>query len=167
VSSVAFEADADESLWGFAVRSYALPGVAERCLRLQDEHGLDVDVVLAVLWSASRGVELDDRQLARVLDAAAPARGRVLEIRALRRAVGEARSEDPRWEECYASLKGAELAAERVELMAIEVVVPDPLRVAETNASMLARRGLRRYAAHGRGSATSLLFELAQRVLAW
>ncbi len=39
-----------ESLWNFSVRIYRLPQVSETCLRLQNEHGLDVNLLLFALW---------------------------------------------------------------------------------------------------------------------
>lgn len=39
-----------ESLWNFSVRVYRLPQVSETCLRLQNEHGLDVNLLLFALW---------------------------------------------------------------------------------------------------------------------
>ena len=115
-----------ELLWGFAVRVYARPGVAPLCLRLQDEHDLDVDVLLGLLWLSERGIELDEPSLASILDAAAPAHARARQLRALRRVVGSDREADPRWQPTYEHLKAAELAAERVALSCIEAAASDP-----------------------------------------
>jgi uncharacterized protein (TIGR02444 family) len=41
-------------LWQFSLGFYAKAGVAKACLRLQDEFGADVNVLLALLWLASR-----------------------------------------------------------------------------------------------------------------
>jgi uncharacterized protein (TIGR02444 family) len=153
--------------WAFALQAYALPGVAPLCMRLQDEHGLDVDVVLACLWLAARGGTLDDPDLDRMLAAAAPARARVLELRALRHAVGSDREHDPRWQATYEQLKAAELAAERVELSCIETALaPTPLAPAAEPAG-LALGSLRRYAARcGAPSCDPLLQTLVDHVLA-
>ncbi|MCX4246808.1 TIGR02444 family protein [Paraliomyxa miuraensis] len=142
-----------DALWRFAVRTYALPGVAPLCLRLQDEHGVDVDVVLGLLWLAERGVELDEASLTAMLDAAAPVHARVEQLRVLRRAVSSDREHDPRWQSTYEHLKAAELAAERVELSRIEAAVA-PLVVdpaaprAHDRAPELAGLALPRYAEH-------------------
>lgn len=37
------------------MRLYAQPGVSDACLRLQDEHGLDVNLVLFCIWSGLAG----------------------------------------------------------------------------------------------------------------
>ena len=94
--------------------------MADCCLALQDEHGLDVDVVLACVWHTARGGTLEEATLERVLAAIAPIQARVREIRSLRRTVGHDRDRDPAWEEAYRGLKATELAAERVELSRIE-----------------------------------------------
>jgi uncharacterized protein (TIGR02444 family) len=39
-----------ESFWDFSIRIYAKPGVAQACLRLQDKHSLDVNLVLLCAW---------------------------------------------------------------------------------------------------------------------
>ncbi len=39
-----------ESLWNFSVRVYRRPEVSQTCLLLQNEHGLDVNLLLFALW---------------------------------------------------------------------------------------------------------------------
>lgn len=52
----AWEKAASDEFWAFSLALYARAGVPERCLRLQDEGGLDVNLVLFCLWSGlSRG----------------------------------------------------------------------------------------------------------------
>jgi uncharacterized protein (TIGR02444 family) len=41
--------------WRFSVGFYSQPGVAPACLQLQDEAGVDVNLLMYLLWSASRG----------------------------------------------------------------------------------------------------------------
>lgn len=134
------------TLWAFAGRTYEREGVAPVCLRLQDEHDLDVDVLLAGLWIASHGQPVDEHRLDAILQAAAPARARVTQIRALRRAIGSERERDPAWQATYEQLKAAELAAERVELERIEATLTPWLVKSEGEPIALAREGLRRYA---------------------
>jgi uncharacterized protein (TIGR02444 family) len=45
----------DGSLWTFAVRLYAAPGVADACLGLQDRFGCDVNLLLFAAWMAAVG----------------------------------------------------------------------------------------------------------------
>jgi uncharacterized protein (TIGR02444 family) len=44
--------------WRFSLKFYREPGVSEACIALQDEFGVDVNLLLFLLWLAS-----DDRQL--------------------------------------------------------------------------------------------------------
>ncbi|MEX1368291.1 MAG: TIGR02444 family protein [Nannocystaceae bacterium] len=117
-----------DDLWSFAVRTYAREGVAAACLRLQDDHGLDVDVVLGCLWHARRGGTLDEAQLASMLAAAEPARRHIEQVRSVRRAVGSDREHEPRWQPTYERLRDAELEAERVELAGIETALREAPR---------------------------------------
>lgn len=43
------------AFWDFSARTYARPGVAEACLKLQDDLGLDVNLLLFCLWCAAEG----------------------------------------------------------------------------------------------------------------
>ncbi len=45
----------DHPFWNYSLRLYARPGVSEACLRLQDEHGLDVNLVLFCIWAGLAG----------------------------------------------------------------------------------------------------------------
>lgn len=45
----------DHPFWDYSLLLYARPGVADACLRLQDEFGLDVNLVLFCLWSGAEG----------------------------------------------------------------------------------------------------------------
>lgn len=44
-----------DTLWDFAVECYQRSGVAECCLRLQDDAGADVNILLAAAWLAEQG----------------------------------------------------------------------------------------------------------------
>lgn len=50
--------------WDWTLPTYGQPGVSPACLRLQDRHGLDVNVVLYAVWAASRGTELSEGDVA-------------------------------------------------------------------------------------------------------
>lgn len=45
----------DHPFWNYSLWLYAQPGVSDACLRLQDEHGLDVNLVLFCIWSGLAG----------------------------------------------------------------------------------------------------------------
>src|ERR1700689_2436291 len=46
------------AFWDFAVSLYDRPGVAPACLVLQDELGLDVNLILFCIWLADSGQDL-------------------------------------------------------------------------------------------------------------
>ncbi len=46
------------AFWDFSLRLYARPGVEAACLALQNEHGLDVNLVLLAGWATHTGRRL-------------------------------------------------------------------------------------------------------------
>ena len=111
--------DLDGPLWRFALDFYALPGVAEACLTLQDEAGLDViqllaatyaDLVLRQPLSAEDVAELD-RQTAEWRAAT------VLPLREIRRVLKPPRDGFPEERVVLREkVKAAELLAEQIQL---------------------------------------------------
>ena len=104
--------------WRFSVRFYAMPEVAPACLTLQDEAGIDVNLLMYLLWSASRRralaaeeVRALDLKLAGWRDTA------VIPLRTLRRALkASAPLLDPPAAERFRNrVKGVELEAERLQ----------------------------------------------------
>lgn len=55
--------DDRSNLWDFSLRQYACAGVADACLRLQDEYEVNVNVLLWCLWLEQRGITLDAARL--------------------------------------------------------------------------------------------------------
>jgi uncharacterized protein (TIGR02444 family) len=105
---------AAEEFWAFSLALYARPGIADACLRLQDTHGLDVNLLLLCCWLARRGCRLSAADLAAAEARAVPLRARVLEpLRAARRALKTMPGSGAA--AVYAQLKQVELAAEREE----------------------------------------------------
>jgi len=56
-----------ENFWNFSVQHYSRPGVADSCLALQDEHNLDVNLVLFCIWYGQNFGELSQLQLDEVI----------------------------------------------------------------------------------------------------
>lgn len=56
----------DQSFWDFSVRTYRQKGVADACLALQDERGVDVNLLLFCIWTGATRGSFDDQ----VFDAA-------------------------------------------------------------------------------------------------
>ena len=72
-------------LWEFSLHAYAREGVAESCLALQDEFGMDVNLLLYAAWLATAGRSLSMAHLLALQALVAPWRGRVVSpLRSLR-----------------------------------------------------------------------------------
>ncbi len=56
--------DSASEFWTFSLQTYAKPNVASICLELQDRFGVDVNLLLYMLWAASRGRRLHVREIA-------------------------------------------------------------------------------------------------------
>ncbi|MFP4270103.1 MAG: TIGR02444 family protein, partial [Alphaproteobacteria bacterium] len=75
-------------LWEFAVAVYGAADVRARLLDLQDGHGCDVPLLLALAWLDVRGVAVDAPRYAALADASAAwQREVVTRLRAARRAL--------------------------------------------------------------------------------
>jgi len=76
----------DNPLWDFSERTYARDGVATACLSLQDEFGLDVNLLLYAAWLACAGRRLTVAHLTDLEARVGDWRERVIKpLRALRR----------------------------------------------------------------------------------
>ena len=51
----------DKSFWDFSVRTYRQRGVADACIALQDERGVDVNLLLFCLWTGATRGPFDDQ----------------------------------------------------------------------------------------------------------
>lgn len=79
---------AEDPLWSFATGFYAEPGMKTLCLRLQDEAGLDIPLLLTLLFAATRGGRLSPRETEAIAMPLAAWRRDVIEnLRMARRAV--------------------------------------------------------------------------------
>ena len=50
--------------WQFSVKFYAEPGVAQACIDLQDQAGVDVNILFFLLWNATQNRALDNTEVA-------------------------------------------------------------------------------------------------------
>ena len=50
--------------WRFSVKFYAVPGIAPACIELQDQAGVDVNVLFFLLWNATRRRAFNREQVA-------------------------------------------------------------------------------------------------------
>ena len=53
--------------WDFSLRLYARAGVAPSCLRLQERHGIDVNLLFCCLWLGMAGQGCTRRDVARMI----------------------------------------------------------------------------------------------------
>ena len=108
----------ENPLWAFSLKVYRREDVAKICLRLQDEGGADVNLVLLALWLAvERKVPLAASDAGAAIAETAAWRERV--VRPLRQARVASKSTlllaAAAQESFRSSLKAVELAAERIE----------------------------------------------------
>ncbi len=106
---------AENPFWKHSVAAYGLPGVKEACLALQDEAGLDVNLLLFCCWSATAGKgRLARAEIQSAMAVVAVWRVQVLQpLRRVRRRLSKTGPEDER--QLRTDLLKVELAAERIE----------------------------------------------------
>jgi uncharacterized protein (TIGR02444 family) len=107
----------EQQSWAFALRIYAEPGVAEACLRLQNEAGVDVILLLMVAFAGSRGISLSPSDIRQMDEACRSWRERVVQpLRALRVMLktGPSPAPGPATERLRSQIKASELQAERL-----------------------------------------------------
>ena len=131
------EATANDGFWGFSLRIYARPDVAQACLALQDEGGADVNLVLFLLYLADCGRMLDEPAVAALDQATRDWREQVVKpLRGVRRLLKEdigafqADSTAP----LRSDVKRIELAAEKLQQFTLEALAP-PSTAGETATS--------------------------------
>lgn len=112
-----------QGLWDFALKLYGAPGVADACLLLQDESGVDVTVLLFSAWLAANSVALTDAEMARIDVLVKDWREEVVKpLRAIRRRLktGPFPAPGKETETLRNGVKGVELGAEKIELAVLE-----------------------------------------------
>lgn len=110
---------AENPFWEFSLAVYGAPGVADACLRLQDDAGLDVNLVLFACWIAgAREAPLTDAEMRDVIALTRHWRERVVSpLRQIRRELkGGSEGLPPEAVESFRDeIKSIELASERRE----------------------------------------------------
>ena len=116
-----------KSFWRFSLELYAAPKVADACIELQDGSGVDVNVLLFLLWAARRGRKLSRNEVGDRVAAVEDWRaGVVAPLRAARRSL---RSPPLAMEAAGAAnlrllVKKVELEAERLQQRALAFLSP-------------------------------------------
>jgi uncharacterized protein (TIGR02444 family) len=105
--------------WAFALEIYARPGVADACLTLQNEAGVDIMMLLMVIFAAVKHRHLLTREEIRSLnDVCRPWREQIVwPLRKMRTGLKTGPSPAPgaATEEFRSKIKSLELAAERLQ----------------------------------------------------
>lgn len=108
--------------WHFSLNLYRAPEVADACIRLQDEAGVDVNLLFFLMWNASLKRRLSAADVAAADTHVAKWRQQaVVPLRAIRRALKSApvMVESGTSEAFRTRIKGLELEAERLEQEAL------------------------------------------------
>ena len=116
-------APSGSAFWRFSVGFYRKGGVAEACIRLQDEKKVDVNLLLFLLWQAALGRVLSEHEVEELERQIAPWRNAtVIPLRTVRRALKPAPGlvSAPAAELFRTRIKAVELEAERLQQEAME-----------------------------------------------
>jgi uncharacterized protein (TIGR02444 family) len=149
-------ADADVSaqgspFWRFSLAFYRRPGVGEACIQLQDASGVDVNLLLFLLWLAAAKRRLSADEVRDIDDRARGWRElTVIPLRAVRRNLkGNAPLVEAGLAEAYRSkIKAVELEAERLQQEALYALANSTtLGAGETAADEAARANIAAYQA--------------------
>jgi uncharacterized protein (TIGR02444 family) len=113
---------AETPFWRFSLKFYRQPSVSEACIALQDEHGVDVNLLLFLLWLASDDRQLSTEEVRMLDDNVRDWRNlTIVPIRNARRKLkGAATLVDPGAQEAFRNkVKTVELEAERLQQEAL------------------------------------------------
>jgi uncharacterized protein (TIGR02444 family) len=142
---------AGSPFWRFSLRFYRQPEVADACITLQEQAGVDVNLLLFLLWHAVHKRALSTPEISELEARIAPWRNTtVVPLRTMRRAlkspsalVGGATAELFR-----TKIKAAELEAERLQQEAMhELAVPSLLGKDAASLEAAAHANMTAYAA--------------------
>jgi uncharacterized protein (TIGR02444 family) len=119
--------DGDSAFWRFSLRFYARDGVPTLCLALQDEHGVDVNLLFFIIFLSLHGRRLSAVDVQHLHDTTAAWRERAVKpLRALRRDLksGVAAMDSQVIEQLRGDIKRCELRAERMQQEMLERTFP-------------------------------------------
>lgn len=117
----------DNPFWDFSLAVYAIEGVAPACLRLQDRHDLDVNLLLYCCWAGQCGVTFDASAMAGILELTAGWTARIVQpLRAVRNVLkgGFETMPEAECESLRSAVARLELEAERIEQNALAAALP-------------------------------------------
>ena len=124
------EAQQGSLFWRFSLRFYRQPKVADACIALQEQAGVDVNLLLFLLWHATYKRELSAAEVAELEGRIGPWRNAtVVPLRAVRRALKSPPGlVTPAAAELFRTkIKAVELEAERLQQEAMYELARPPL----------------------------------------
>ena len=101
---------------------YARRGVAENCLKLQDDHAADITIVLYLLWLAAQNRQLAKVEISQIVDATNSWRENVVKpLRTVRRHLKRAplKRQLTATQSLRSELKKLELNSEKIQLQCL------------------------------------------------
>jgi len=144
-------ASSGSPFWRFSLRFYRQDGVADACILLQEEAGVDVNLLLFLLWHARRKRTLSASEIAELERRIAPWREMtVIPLRTMRRALKSPPTlVDGATAELFRTrIKAIELEAERLQQDAMhELAGASTMGTAAPSLEAAARANIEAYAA--------------------
>ncbi len=140
--------NADTPFWRFSLNFYRQAGVAEACITLQDDCGVDVNLMLFLLWLAANGRQLSLDNIKELDEAVRSWRElTIIPIREVRRRLKAAPTlvEAGKQETFRTKIKAIELEAERLQQEALYGRSRSAPRGSETPPPAAARANLAAY----------------------
>lgn len=109
----------NNELWHFSLAIYAQPGVEPLCLKLQDQHGVNINIVLSNAWLFSQQRRLSTSQWQVLETTIAPFTQTINGIRKYRRQLKYNPHQNRRQAQLRDQVKKLELLAEQYQQAAI------------------------------------------------
>ena len=144
------ETSSDSPFWRFSLAFYRKAGVADACIALQEQAGVDVNLLLFLLWHATLKRVLSTAEVESLEQRVAPWRNvTVIPLRAVRRALKSPPElvAAPATELFRTRIKAIELEAERLQQEAMyDLTRPSPLGREVSSTGDAARTNVANYA---------------------
>jgi len=142
------DTDQGSPFWRFSLNFYRQAGVAEACIALQDDCGVDVNLMLFLLWLAASGRQLSVENIKELDQAVRSWRDlTIIPIREVRRNLKGASTlvETGKQEAFRTKIKAIELEAERLQQEALYARSRSAPRGSEAHPPAAARANLAAY----------------------
>jgi uncharacterized protein (TIGR02444 family) len=145
---IATQTQTETPFWRFSLYFYRQAGVSEACIVLQDDCGIDVNLLLFLLWLAAERRQLSADDVKRIDDRVRDWRNlTIIPIRDIRRKLKGAKTlVDPADQEAFRSkVKAIELDAERLQQQVLYVVTQSRSLGAEAAPAVAAQANIAAY----------------------